>query len=114
MLSACTTEQVRLRTRYAEIGGEIASARYGRTEGFDYAGWSRLRDERLWHLIVPPEYGGEAEDWWGFTAALEGLSGSIRTPELLLSDRAGWHGAGDGTSRQCRAKGALSRRNSAR
>lgn len=80
-----TPEQLTLRERFAAVGAQFAKARDQQPEGFDYAGWTRLRDEQLWHLVVPRDYGGHGEDWWGFTAALDGLSSTIRTPELLLS-----------------------------
>ncbi|WP_287809063.1 acyl-CoA dehydrogenase family protein, partial [Pseudomonas sp.] len=71
--------------RYRTLGAELAAARAGTPEGFDYAGWKRLTDSGLWKLVIPQAYGGQGEDWWAFTAALEGLATSIRTPELLLS-----------------------------
>ncbi|WGS51599.1 acyl-CoA dehydrogenase family protein [Paraburkholderia sp. D15] len=80
-----TPEQLALRERFAALGEQIAAAREQQPEGFDYAGWNRLRDEQIWHLVIPRDYGGHGEDWWGFTAALDGLSSTIRTPELLLS-----------------------------
>jgi len=85
MFSNWTPEHLELRKRYLAIGEAIVTAREGKPEGFDFDGWNRLRDEKIWHLIIPQEYGGSGEDWWGFTAALDGLSASIRTPELLLS-----------------------------
>ncbi|SMF99346.1 acyl-CoA dehydrogenase family protein [Burkholderia singularis] len=80
-----TAEQLAIRHQYAAIGGEIARAAAERAEGFDYDGWNRLRDEGLWRLIVPADYPASNENWWNFTAALEGLSSAIVTPELLLS-----------------------------
>lgn len=76
--------QLNLRTRYAAIGRDLAEAGSSRSEGFDIDGWRRLRDEGLWQLIVPSG-ADAAADWWAFTAALDGLSSSIRRPELLLS-----------------------------
>lgn len=73
-----------IRARYARIGAEIAAAAASRAEGFDFDAWNRLRDEGLWRLVVPAAASAEA-DWWGFTAALDGLSSTIRAPELLLS-----------------------------
>lgn len=79
-----TPQQIELRQRYAAIGSEIAATAAGRAEGFDFDGWHRLREEGLWRLIVP---GADraSSDWWSFTAALDGLSSTIGTPELLLS-----------------------------
>ncbi|WAH60831.1 acyl-CoA dehydrogenase family protein [Pseudomonas silvicola] len=71
--------------RYRNLGAELAAARSGAPEGFDYAGWQRVTESGLWKLVIPQAYGGQGEDWWAFTAALEGLATSIRTPELLLS-----------------------------
>lgn len=79
-----TANQLGIRNKYAMIGSEIADAVVSRPEGFDFDGWRRLRDEGLWRLIVPTDANAVA-DWWAFTAALDGLSSSIRTPELLLS-----------------------------
>jgi len=73
-----------LRNRYAAIGRDIAASMVSPPGGFDFDGWRRLRDEGLWQLIVPSGVEATA-DWWGFTAALDGLSSTIRTPELLLS-----------------------------
>ncbi len=70
--------------RYAKIGQEIAEAAVSRPEGFDWAGWHRLRDEGMWQFIVPAD-ADVSVDWWAFTAALDGLSSTIRAPELLLS-----------------------------
>lgn len=74
-----------LRERYRQLGLQLAEARTSAAEGFDYAGWQRLTESGLWKQVIPQAYGGKGEDWWGFTAALEGLAMSIRTPELLLS-----------------------------
>ena len=79
-----TPDQQGIRKRYAKLGEDIAEAAASRPEGFDFAGWHRLRDEGLWQLIVPAGAGAPG-DWWAFTAALDGLSSTIRTPELLLS-----------------------------
>lgn len=84
MLFFFTADQLCIRNKYAMIGNEIADAVVSRPEGFDFDGWWRLRDEDLWRLIVPTDASTVA-DWWAFTAALDGLSSSIRTPELLLS-----------------------------
>lgn len=78
-----TPEQTEIRQRYAAIGHDLAGAA-ARPEGFDFDGWNRLRDEGLWRMIVPGSAHAEG-DWWGFTAALDGLSSTIGTPELLLS-----------------------------
>ncbi|MHC8336997.1 acyl-CoA dehydrogenase family protein [Pseudomonas sp. HLT2-19-2] len=85
MLLSWTSEQRSLLEKYREIGGQLATANKGTPVGFDHAGWSRLCEEGLWKLVIPSSHGGTGEDWWGFTAALEGLASSIRTPELLLS-----------------------------
>lgn len=79
-----TADQSGIRNKYAKVGSEIADTVVSRPEGFDFDGWHRLRDEGLWRLIVPSDADAVA-DWWAFTAALDGLSSSIRTPELLLS-----------------------------
>lgn len=80
-----TAEQSAIRSQYAALGAEIAEAARTHPEGFDYAGWNRLRDEGLWRLIVPVDGAAGDEHWWTFTAALEGLATTIVTPELLLS-----------------------------
>ncbi|QBF28429.1 acyl-CoA dehydrogenase family protein [Pseudomonas tructae] len=80
-----TPQQHALLVKYREIGAELATARKTATPGFDHYGWQRLCDAGLWQLVIPASHGGLGEDWWGFTAALEGLASSIRTPELLLS-----------------------------
>ncbi|WP_028103605.1 acyl-CoA dehydrogenase family protein [Pseudoduganella violaceinigra] len=84
MMLQWTQEQLALRERYAALGAQLA-ARTGQPEGFDRDGWRQLGDAGLWRLIVPANFGGAGTDWWAFTAALEGLASSIRTPELLLS-----------------------------
>lgn len=84
MLFDLTAEQLDIRNKYSAIGKEIADAKRAEPEGFDFDGWNLLRDEGIWQLIVPADANGTS-DWWAFTAALEGLSSSIRTPELLLS-----------------------------
>ncbi|MEW6706180.1 MAG: acyl-CoA dehydrogenase family protein [Pseudomonadota bacterium] len=76
--------QLEIRERYQKLGAELAAAAPSRPEGFDFDGWRRLRDAGLWQLIVPAGAHDDA-DWWAFTAALDGLSSSIGTPELLLS-----------------------------
>lgn len=77
-------DQLSIRNKYAMIGSEIADATLSRPEGFDFDGWRRLCDEGLWQLIVPTDTNAVA-DWWAFTAALDGLSSTIRTSELVLS-----------------------------
>jgi len=74
-----------LREQYRQLGLQLAEARTTAPEGFDYSGWQRLTDSGMWKHVIPQAYGGTGEDWWGFTAALEGLATSIRAPELLLS-----------------------------
>ncbi|MFL9874223.1 acyl-CoA dehydrogenase family protein [Paraburkholderia megapolitana] len=83
MLFGFSDDQLAIQRKYLAIGEEIADAAAASPEGFDFDGWRRLRDEGLWRLIVPT--GALDADWWTFTAALDGLSSSIRTPELLLS-----------------------------
>lgn len=78
-------DHLTLREEYRQLGLHMAEARINAPEGFDYAGWQRLTDSGMWTRVIPPAYGGTGEDWWGFTAALEGLAMTIRTPELLLS-----------------------------
>lgn len=79
-----THEEVR--TRYAGIGSEIASAAARRAEGFDAEGWRRLRDAGLWRLLLPEDGALPViDDWWAFSAALDGLSSTVGAPELLLS-----------------------------
>lgn len=80
-----TPQQQHLLSTYRALGVELAEARRSAEPGFDHYGWQRLCDAGLWKLVIPLEYGGLGEDWWGFSAALEGLASSIRTPELLLS-----------------------------
>lgn len=79
------TEERVLHERFRVIGAEIAGERSGALEGFDHAGWRRLGEEGLWRLAIPRAYGGDERGWWSFTAALDGLAQSIRTPALLLS-----------------------------
>ena len=79
-----TDDQLSIRNKYAMVGSEIADAALSRPEGFDFDGWRRLCDEGLWQLIVPTDANAVA-DWWAFTAALDGLSSTIRTSELVLS-----------------------------
>lgn len=79
-----TPQQGEIRQRYAGIGSDIAAGAAARAEGFDFDGWQRLRDAGLWRMIVPGS-DHAAGDWWGFTAALDGLSSTIGAPELLLS-----------------------------
>lgn len=85
MTSLLCADYLATRSKYAAIGVELAQAASGRPEGFDFEGWRRLREEGLWHLIVKPQTPESGGDWWAFTAALEGLASTIRTPELLLS-----------------------------
>ena len=80
-----TPQQQHLLSFYRALGVELAEARRSAEPGFDHYGWQRLCDAGLWKRVIPLEYGGLGEDWWGFSAALEGLASSIRTPELLLS-----------------------------
>lgn len=85
MMLEWTAEQTALREKYQQIGAELALAHGHKDEGFDFAGWRLLCQQGLWQLVIPAEHGGAGTDWWAFTAALEGLASSIRTPELLLS-----------------------------
>jgi len=48
MLIPFTARQDAIRTRYTEVGRQIAANRASRPPGFDEAGWRRLRDEGLW------------------------------------------------------------------
>ena len=78
--------QVALRAKYAQIGSRIDhSELHAGKQAFDQDTWDRLLKAGLWKIIVPAEYGGEGTDWWDFTAALEGLASSVRTPGILLS-----------------------------
>ncbi|MFP8780111.1 acyl-CoA dehydrogenase family protein [Hydrogenophaga sp. RWCD_12] len=79
-----SADHLAIRQHYADVGRELAEATTLHQAAFDFAGWRRLRDEGLWQLIVPSGP-VDTTDWWGFTAALDGLSSTIRSPELLLS-----------------------------
>ncbi|APG48996.1 acyl-CoA dehydrogenase family protein [Phaeobacter porticola] len=81
-----TPEQRQTRTAFAAIGkmADRDELRLGR-RAFDQQTWDRLSAAGLWRMIVPREFGGDGRDWWGFTAALEGLAATLRTPGLLLS-----------------------------
>jgi alkylation response protein AidB-like acyl-CoA dehydrogenase len=84
MLPLFTPAQLSVKETFTNIGREIATYAASQPEGFDFNGWRRLREEGLWRMIVPNQ-AGTPPDWWGFTAALDGLACSIRRPELLLS-----------------------------
>jgi alkylation response protein AidB-like acyl-CoA dehydrogenase len=79
-----TPEQTEIRQRYAALGADIGAAAAARAEGFDFDGWHALREAGLWRMIVPGAAHASGH-WWGFTAALDGLSSTIGRPELLLS-----------------------------
>lgn len=85
MLLDWTPEQKALRHQYQTIGAGIFERRRTEAEGFDHIGWQQLCDAGLWQMVIPPSHCGTCVDWWNFTAALEGLSSSIRSPALLLS-----------------------------
>jgi len=85
MLIPFTARQDAIRTRYTEVGRQIAANRASRPPGFDEAGWRRLRDEGLWSLICDAKEDGMAAAWLDFTAALDGLACTLRAPALLLS-----------------------------
>ncbi|SDQ33755.1 acyl-CoA dehydrogenase family protein [Pseudovibrio sp. Tun.PSC04-5.I4] len=78
--------QAALRAKYASIGSQIDhnELHLGR-QTFDQDTWDRLLEAGLWRVIVPSEYGGDGTNWWDFTAALEGLASTVRTPGILLS-----------------------------
>ncbi|MEP1772472.1 MAG: acyl-CoA dehydrogenase family protein [Anderseniella sp.] len=81
-----TGKQQAIRSEFASLAsrtdrGELHLGRHA----FDQQTWDHLRDAGLWQMIVPKEFGGRGPDWWDFTAALEGLASTIRTPGLLLS-----------------------------
>ena len=81
-----TEAQDELRAQYAGIAEEASRGLNGEGRAeFDQRTWDRLVAAGLWRMIVPESYGGQSEDWWGFTAALEGLASRIRAPGLLLS-----------------------------
>lgn len=79
-----TPQQLEIRAQYAAIGRDLAATAAARPEGFDHAGWQRLRDAGLWRLVVPGADTAQG-DWWAFTAALDGLSSTLGAPELSLS-----------------------------
>lgn len=78
--------QYDLRAEYADIAHK-ANARMTRERpaAFDSQTWDALVAAGLWRLVVPIEYGGSGRHWWDFTAALEGLAMTIRSPAILLS-----------------------------
>ncbi|MBI3727578.1 MAG: acyl-CoA/acyl-ACP dehydrogenase [Burkholderiales bacterium] len=80
-----TEEQKALRARYQHLGERFNARRGNSLDQFDEAGWKTLCSEGMWKLVIPESYGGSGADWWAFTAALEGLSTTIRAPALLLS-----------------------------
>ncbi|MES2036655.1 MAG: acyl-CoA dehydrogenase family protein [Pseudomonadota bacterium] len=80
-----TEEQKALRARYQHLGEQFNARRGNSLDQFDEAGWKTLCNEGMWKLVIPESYGGSGIDWWAFTAALEGLSTTIRAPALLLS-----------------------------
>ncbi len=81
MMMQWSEHQLALHHRFRGLGEQLAAM--GAQPGFDACRWGRLRQEGLWQLIGQRE--GSTPAWWDFTAALEGLSLSIRSPALLLS-----------------------------
>jgi alkylation response protein AidB-like acyl-CoA dehydrogenase len=81
-----TTAQKEIRDRFHGVGVDLASRKqHPERSNCDGSDWLRLCEEGLWRLIIAEEFGGEGQDWWGFAAALEGLSTAIRSPGLMLS-----------------------------
>ncbi len=81
MMMHWSEHQLALLHRFRELGAELAAM--GSQADFDPARWDRLGQQGLWQLIDQRD--ASLASWWDFTAALEGLSLSVRSPALLLS-----------------------------
>lgn len=52
---------------------------------FDFQSWEKLCQTDFWKRIVPKEFGGLEEDWWGFIAGLEGMASAAQDGGFLLT-----------------------------
>lgn len=80
-----TDRQEAIRAEYLDFGRSVHAA--GPASGlraFNRQAWDCLKEAGLWTMVLPREFGG-GQNWWDFTAALDGLSSSLRAPGLLLS-----------------------------
>jgi len=81
MMMQWSDTQLALHRRFQALGREIADM--GARQAFDAERWHRLREAGLWETLGQRE--GHPSSWWNFTAALEGLAQTVRSPALLLS-----------------------------
>ncbi|HLO94832.1 MAG TPA: acyl-CoA dehydrogenase, partial [Burkholderiaceae bacterium] len=81
MMMQWSETQLALHRRFHALGLEIAGM--GERQEFDVRRWQRLCEAGLWDILGQRE--GHVPSWWDFTAALEGLAQTVRSPALLLS-----------------------------
>ncbi len=56
-----------------------------RENAFDHQSWELLCKTDFWKRIVPKEFGGFEQDWWGFIAGLEGMASASQDGGFILT-----------------------------
>lgn len=80
--------QIALQKKFAEFGrAEVAprAQALSKANAFDHQSWEKLCATEFWRLVIPVEYGGLGENWWDFSAALEGLSQTAADGGFIMS-----------------------------
>ena len=81
-------QQKALFDRYASFGREIVAPRaeaLSAANQFDSESWKELNALGFLQLVLPEIYGGQGDNWWDFTAALEGLASTCGDGGFLLT-----------------------------
>ncbi len=80
-------EQIKLREKYASFGETVAKRSLPLFEKneFDEQSWKELCQTDFWEMIIPREYGGKGDNWWDFTAAIEGIASRAMDSGFLLT-----------------------------
>lgn len=80
--------QLALKKRFGALAAETVAPRaieMSRQNSFDAESWQQFCEAGLWELILPAAFSGTEPDWWGFTAALEGIAEFCKDGGFLLS-----------------------------